>query len=55
MDETDETDKAVAIARQRMRQAFYHSYHNLDVEAIVDAVEEYVSARLMVYITPDDV
>ena len=42
----DETDKAVAIARQKLREAYYHSYHNLDVEAIVDAVEEYVSARL---------
>jgi hypothetical protein len=42
----DHTDETVAIARQKLREAFHHSYHNLDVEAIVDAVEEYVSARL---------
>jgi hypothetical protein len=45
--DADETDKAVAIARQKLREAYYHSYHNLDVEAIVDAVEEYVTARIM--------
>jgi hypothetical protein len=47
MNERDKPAALVAIARQRMREAFYHSYHNLDVEAIVDAVEEYVTARIM--------
>jgi hypothetical protein len=44
-------DNRAAIARQHLREAFYRSYHDLNVEGtvegIVDAVEEYVSARLV--------
>jgi hypothetical protein len=40
MDKTDETDRAVAIARQKLREAFYASYNDLDVEGIVDAIVE---------------
>jgi hypothetical protein len=37
----------VNIARQRLREALYASYNDLHVEGIVDAIEEYVSARLL--------
>jgi hypothetical protein len=41
-----ETDKATAIALQKMREAFYNNYNTLDVAGIIEAIEEYVSARL---------
>jgi hypothetical protein len=39
-------ERDVAIARDKIRKAFYRSYNDLDVEGIVDAIEEYVTARL---------
>jgi hypothetical protein len=36
----------ITIARQRLREALYANRDELAVEDIVDAVEEYVSARL---------
>jgi hypothetical protein len=30
-----------------MREAFYDNYNELNVDGIADAIEEYVSARLM--------
>jgi hypothetical protein len=41
-----ETDKITAIALQKIREAFYASYNDLDVEGIIEAIEEYVTARL---------
>jgi hypothetical protein len=46
MDETDETDKAVAIARQKLREALYRRYSDMDVEGIVDAVVEIALAEI---------
>jgi hypothetical protein len=40
-------DERTNIARQRLREALYASYNDLNVEGIVDAIEEYVSARLI--------
>jgi hypothetical protein len=39
-----ETDKAIAL--QKMREAFYDNYNELNVEGIIEAIEEYVTARL---------
>jgi KaiC/GvpD/RAD55 family RecA-like ATPase len=41
-----EEQRAVVIARDKIRKAFYRSYNDLDVEGIVEAIEEYVTARL---------
>jgi hypothetical protein len=56
MDKTDGTDKAsiarqrlraVAIARRKLDEAFHSSYSSLNVSGIGDAIEEYVTARLL--------
>jgi hypothetical protein len=49
-----ETDKATAIALQKMREAFYNNYNTLDVAGIIEAIEEYVTARLKEPAAPYD-
>jgi hypothetical protein len=46
MASTAKEQRDVALARKRMREAFYASYNDLDVEGIIEAIEEYVTARL---------
>jgi hypothetical protein len=46
MEEAMEEQRAVAIARQRMREALYRNRNELAVAEVVDAFEEYVTARL---------
>ena len=41
-----EEQRDVVLARQRLREAFYASYNDLDVGGIIEAIEEYVTARL---------
>jgi uncharacterized protein (DUF433 family) len=43
---TTKEQRDVAIARERMREAFYASYNDLDITDIIEAIEEYVTARL---------
>jgi hypothetical protein len=43
---TTKEQRDVALARQHMREAFYASYNDLDIEGIIEAIEEYVTARL---------
>jgi uncharacterized protein (DUF433 family) len=43
---TTKEQRAVAVALQKMCEAFYDNYTDLNVEKIIEAIEEYVSARL---------
>jgi len=43
---TPKVERQINITREQIRKAFYRSYSDLDVEGIVDAIEEYVTARL---------
>jgi hypothetical protein len=43
---TAKEQRDVDRALKRMREAFYASYNDLDVEGIIEAIEEYVTARL---------
>jgi uncharacterized protein (DUF433 family) len=43
---TTKEQRDVALALKRMREAFYDNYNELNVEGIIEAIEEYVSARL---------
>ena len=42
----EEKQRAVAIARHHMREALYRNRDDLAVAEVVDAIEEYVTARL---------
>jgi hypothetical protein len=39
--------RAVATARRKLDEAFHSSYSSLNVSGIGDAIEEYVTARLI--------
>jgi hypothetical protein len=41
---TTKEQRDVALARQHMREAHYRSYHDLDVEGIVDGIMEAIYA-----------
>jgi uncharacterized protein (DUF433 family) len=43
---TTKEQRAVALALKRMREAFYDNYNELNVDGIIEAIEEYVTARL---------
>jgi predicted nucleic acid-binding Zn-ribbon protein len=43
---TTKEQRDVALALKRMREAFYDNYNELNVEGIIEAIEEYVTARL---------
>jgi hypothetical protein len=43
---TTKEQRNVALALKRMREAFYDNYNELNVEGIIEAIEEYVTARL---------
>jgi hypothetical protein len=43
---TTKEQKAVAAARKRMREAMYVNHNEMNVSEVVDAIEEYVTARL---------
>jgi uncharacterized protein (DUF433 family) len=46
MTSTAKEQSDVALALKRMREAFYDNYNDLNVEGIIEAIEEYVTARL---------
>jgi predicted nucleotidyltransferase len=43
---TAKEQRDVALALKRMREAFYNNHDELNVEGIIEAIEEYVTARL---------
>jgi hypothetical protein len=43
---TTKEQRDVALARKRLREAMYVNHNEMNVSKVVDAIEEYVTARL---------